>query len=83
MFAARIAKTGKWMQTPSMLIVAPSGSAKPESSLRICSSSSATRSETGRAAALDRVRNAVRTGSLTAASTRYGFSRQITSTNSG
>ena len=61
MFAARIAKTGRWMHTPSMLIVAPSGSAKPESSLRIFSSS-AVFIDTGSAAALERVRNAVTIG---------------------
>ena len=83
MLAARMAKTGRWMQTPSMLMVAPSGSAKLESSSRTWRLSRAMRMETGSVAALERVRKAVMMASLMVLRTWSGFSRQSTRRRSG
>ena len=69
MFAARITKTGRWMHTPSMLTVAPSGSEKLESE-RETPIPSIARNDTGSVAALERVTNAVRSGWRMRASTR-------------
>ena len=82
MFAARITKTGRCTQTPSMLIVAPIGSEKDES-VRSTPSASAALNDTGSVAAEERVTKAVSIGSRRRRSTLYGFSRQKSAIASG
>ena len=57
-FIARMTKTGRWMQTPSILMVAPMGREKLESALSTRRLSMALK-EMGRVAAEERVTKAV------------------------